>query len=462
MVITAVAKREITPTENVPLFGYGDRTHDSTGVHDPLFAYTWWLQGPEQDPWVWAALDVCVLSVASAGELTRAVAQRAGLTELSPPRILLSTTHTHSGPDTWQIHRDQRPWARRYYALLVERLTEAVLQARQRARPCRIQVREGRGELGVNRRDPKRPVDPRILLLSLVDEAGALQGMLFHYSCHLTVLGVDNYRVSADWAGPVRQDLEDKLGVPVAYLQGAEGNVDPRTRGRLDMADPDQARGSSFAILRELASGVTQALARALATAPLAQLRQVRVDSWQQLLPLRYGPQTEEGVRARLEGWKGQFAGFLGLEASQVPEDMSINVLVKERCRALHLPPEEVSRWVASQFAYVNFLASCQGGQEGVDALRGTASLPCCLVDFGRLSVCCAPVEILVEAAFDWQKRHPERFALLSGLTQGWLGYLPHESNFAEAETDQLYETVSTVFAPEACGRLLDEAGRRL
>jgi hypothetical protein len=35
---------DITPQESVPLMGYGDRTHDSEGVHDPLFAYAWWLQ----------------------------------------------------------------------------------------------------------------------------------------------------------------------------------------------------------------------------------------------------------------------------------------------------------------------------------------------------------------------------------------------------------------------------------
>ncbi|MBE3064491.1 MAG: hypothetical protein IMZ69_05680 [Spirochaetes bacterium] len=92
---------------------------------------------------------------------------------------------------------------------------------------------------------------------------------------------------------------------------------------------------------------------------------------------------------------------------------------------------------------------------------QGTARLPCRILDFGGLCVLGAPLEILVEAAFDWQRRLAGRIALVSGLTGGWLGYMPHRSNFEEAEAGVLYETVSTVFAPSACEKMLDEAQRR-
>lgn len=44
MLKTAIAYEEITPKEGLPLMGYGDRTHNSEGVHDPLFAYLRWLE----------------------------------------------------------------------------------------------------------------------------------------------------------------------------------------------------------------------------------------------------------------------------------------------------------------------------------------------------------------------------------------------------------------------------------
>ena len=67
-------------------------------------------------------------------------------------------------------------------------------------------------------------------------------------------------------------------------------------------------------------------------------------------------------------------------------------------------------------------------------------------------------MEVLLSVAFDWQKRLPDRIALIAGLFNGWLGYLPHKSDYDEPLADQLYETVSTVFAPEASRLLLDAA----
>ena len=332
--------------------------------------------------------------------------------------------------------------------------------------PCRIDVRLAQGTLGVNRRDPGKPVDPRIILFSLIDGTGKLRGLLFHYSCHLTVLGVDNYHVSADWVGPVRDTLENELGVPVAFLQGAEGNIDPHTRGFLDMADPDQARGSSFEVLGRLADTVTDALRAGLRSPPVQSLESFHLLGWDQELPLRYGALSREQVRARIEEWKRGFAQFLGIPVEKVPEGRIINALVKERSRALALPPAEVRRQVAAQFAYGNFLVTYGGdGDRARGAMqpgRGVVQLPCRLLDFGGVCILCAPAEILIEVAFDWQRGLPGRIALVSGLVGGWMGYMPHAGNFAEPEAEERYETVSTTFAPSASTVMLDSARGRV
>jgi len=69
-------------------------------------------------------------------------------------------------------------------------------------------------------------------------------------------------------------------------------------------------------------------------------------------------------------------------------------------------------------------------------------------------------MEVLLDVAFDWQKRFPDHIALVSGLFDGWIGYLPHKRNYEEPLTAQLYETVSTMFAPEASLKLLGAAER--
>jgi len=156
MITTAVAFSEITPAESVPLMGYGDRTHGSEGVHDPLFAYAWWLEKPGMDPFVWIVLDLCLMSVISMRELTASIAKK---TEMPGDRIHISATHTHSGPDVRFVSRSKEPWARRYYEKLVDGCAEAIRKARTQAVPCRITVRTAESDLGINRRDARATIE---------------------------------------------------------------------------------------------------------------------------------------------------------------------------------------------------------------------------------------------------------------------------------------------------------------
>ena len=448
-----IASRDITPQESVPLLGYGDRTHDSTGVHDPLSAYAWWLEPQGEAPLVWVVLDLCLMSVRTARELAARLGEEAGL---PADRVLLSTTHTHSGPDVRSLTDNPAAWARRYHALLQDRMSSAVEEARRSAFDGSLEAHQGHCDIGANRRDGRLPVDTRLILLRLVDQAGRERGLLFHYSCHLTVLGVENYLLSADWLGPVREELERERGVPVAFLQGAEGNVDPWTRGALDMGDPDQARGSSFQICRELAGRMSACLREAAGREPLLRLASLRKSGAVAPLPLRYGALSASQIGERILRWKQSLGGMLGLAAERVPEDSSVNALVKARCRQLNLPRPECRKWVAEQFSYYAFLNMYKQGGELIDRERGVLNLPITLLDFGGLLLLCVPAEVLVEVAFEWQKRLAPRVALVAGLCNGWSGYLPHPDNFQEPDAGSKYETVSTVFSEQAAAGLLD------
>jgi len=50
---------------------------------------------------------------------------------------------------------------------------------------------------------------------------------LVNFACHGTVLGPDNYLVSADWIGAMRAKVEKELGGTALFLQGATGNLNP-------------------------------------------------------------------------------------------------------------------------------------------------------------------------------------------------------------------------------------------
>jgi hypothetical protein len=73
------------------------------------------------------------------------------------------------------------------------------------------------------------------------------------------------------------------------------------------------------------------------------------------------------------------------------------------------------------------------------------------------------PGEILVENAFDWQARNGEMAAksFVIGLANGFMGYLPHKSNFEEPDSQYRYETLMNAMEPAATDVAL-EAGARL
>ena len=458
MLRMAVAHTDITPRESVPLQGYGDRTHDSEGVHDPLRAYAWYCESAGEQPFVWVALDLCLMSVITARELAAALS---ATTAMPADRIFISTTHTHSGPVARFLSRDTSPWAVRYYGMLRERLGTLIDESRRRAFPGTIEVRTGSSRIGVNRRDAAAAIDPRLVLFSLKDEGGTQRGLLFHYSCHLTILGVDNYRISADWAGPVRESLQRELSVPVMFLQGAEGNVDPVSRGALDMADPDQAVGSSFEVVGQLARTMAADIRAAGATAPVAAIDRLTARTLTVRLPLRYGALSPTQVQAKLDDWKEKLAHFLGVPKGEVPEGGIINAMVKERARARGTPPQETRRWVAEQFAYGAFVSIYKKGGELIDPKKGEVECPLRLLDGGAVKLLGIPAEALLDVAFDWQARVPGAIALVAGLFGGWIGYLPHRKNFDEPAAAELYETVSSVFSPKAAELLLDAVRQR-
>jgi hypothetical protein len=146
------------------------------------------------------------------------------------------------------------------------------------------------------------------------------------------------------------------------------------------------------------------------------------------------------------------------LVSGNTAENWTINALVKQQAERKTLGDQQIRAWVAEQFAYCSFLNTYKDGGELIDSLNGEVRCSAAILDFGAVTILGAPMEVLLNVAFDWQNRLPGRIALIAGLFNGWLGYLPHKRDYEEPLADQLYETVSTAFAPEASRLLLEAA----
>ena len=131
-----------------------------------------------------------------------AILERTGI---AAGRILVATTHTHSGPVTTRF-RDDAPDPS-YMADLKERIVEAVMKASHDLTPVTIgfaQKRETR-VFTINRRKDGHPIDSMLGLVRFSGEDGRVVAAWVNYGCHPTILTGTNLHWSPDFPGVVLQ-----------------------------------------------------------------------------------------------------------------------------------------------------------------------------------------------------------------------------------------------------------------
>ncbi|WP_433164148.1 hypothetical protein [Kribbella sp. CA-247076] len=226
--LLAATSLDVTPPPGHRLDGYAARTAPATGTADPLRATLIWL-GTADDPGVlWLTLDAIAVGKELVADLAAAAGAAAGI---PPAHVVVSASHTHSGPSGWtgEIHpvipAEREPE-------LADALIAAVANASLPRRPVTASWRsiEVVG-VGANRHRKNGPHDNTAGILALHSSGGSLEAVLFDFACHPTTYGPENLQWSADWPGAARDALAPAV---VGFLQGAAGDVSPRftRRGR--------------------------------------------------------------------------------------------------------------------------------------------------------------------------------------------------------------------------------------
>ncbi|MCC6588386.1 MAG: neutral/alkaline non-lysosomal ceramidase N-terminal domain-containing protein [Bryobacterales bacterium] len=237
----AVVKADITPQSSQWLMGYGPR--QSTGVHDRIFHKVAALDDGGTQAFIIAS-DLCVFSPSVYDEVTAELKKQIGL---EPRQVWWTVTHTHSAPevgspgmyDVLLKGRSEHAWDRDYTAFVKSTLVGAVKQARAELKPARLVIGTGMANANINRRardldgtislglNPDGPADRQIGLIRLERADGSLMGLIANYAMHGTVLGGQWVQISGDGPGVVAAYVEEKLGAPMLYVNGAAGNLAP-------------------------------------------------------------------------------------------------------------------------------------------------------------------------------------------------------------------------------------------
>jgi len=382
-------------------------------IHDPLYVRAFCIEGEGGA----IAVAVCDLIGVKRVYLDRAKAHIAEATDLTPDRVLISCTHTHTGAMTGEDA---------YTAYLIDRIADAVRLARSRVEPAEVgwaSAMEDR--LVFNRRywmkgggvrtnpgignpealESAGPVDPEVNVLCARRPGGGTLGLLANYSLHYVGAGDSERQISADYFGYFNRLIQQMRGetFTAALSNGACGDIN-----NVDVKGGLRPDNRNYQHTERVAAKVAAAALWAWNGMAFAQDAPV-------------GAAMEEVVLARRPVSEADLA-----RAREIVERKTGTM--EERGFAHHILrtaglPERLPTWV--------------------QALR--------VGDLGMVGI---PGELFVALGLEIKRRSPFKQTCVIELANDTVGYLPTQKSFEEGG----YEVVSSPYAPGAGEQLVEVA----
>lgn len=228
------AQVDITPKDSQFLFGYPHVKRYSTDIHDKLWSSSLYLSdGNEQVLFI--ANDIIFVSKETANYARKEISARTGI---KPENIMITATHTHSGPITVDYVSNQAdpiiPKAdQKYVAFMEDCIVKSATEAVGNAQLAKVglAIADDTG-VGTNRRDPSGPADhnvPVLMVKNAADDSNV--ACMLVCSMHPTVMHEDSMLVSGDFPGLSRIYLQKNVlgeNCPVLHHMGPSGNQSPR------------------------------------------------------------------------------------------------------------------------------------------------------------------------------------------------------------------------------------------
>lgn len=419
---------DITPQGSVFLFGYPHVARYSTGVHDPLECAALYLEAKSGRA-LFLANDLIFFDRDYVAEVRRRIFDATGLL---PEEVMVSATHTHSGPvmtnnlsnaaDSVVPKADPA-----YLQWVADRLVLAARTAIESAQPAELGLAVARAEgVGSNRHVPTGPSDPEVPVLVARSLATRRPlGCMVVYGMHPTVMHEDSTLISADFPGFTRRWLRSQvLGqeCPVIYHLGVAGNQSPRHMTRANTFAEAQRIGEI------LARNIAVAL-EAISYGPIGTLvaRRVMLD-----VRPRAFPSVDE-ARDTLARTRARF----------------------EELRAANAPRQEVRTAECDVFGAEKtaLLADAVADGRLAEAARTASPAEIQVIQIGAWRFVAWPGEFFVEHGLALKARAPRGtyiVTLANGQLQGYIAT-------PEAVAKGYYEATNAIFSVDNGPRFVEE-----
>jgi len=200
----------------------GPQNRKFSGVHDNLFAKAVVVSNGDQ--------KLALVTVDCIGllkpEMDRIRKMAAAQCSIDPKRIVISSTHTHSGPDVvgiWGKDFTASGVDTSYLSFLVRSAASQIVEANKKLMAVHGWVAEGvyQGKWVQNISDVE--LDRTLTVMQFKSETGVPVVTLTNFACHPTFLDEKFSVVSSDYPGVFYKSMQGTVGGEHMFLQGAIG-----------------------------------------------------------------------------------------------------------------------------------------------------------------------------------------------------------------------------------------------
>jgi Neutral/alkaline non-lysosomal ceramidase, N-terminal len=457
-----IGRANITPAIGVDLMGYSRRSQPSTGVHMDMIA-TALVATVGSESVAILDCDLIYLHPPLIDEIRSGIAAFLGA---RPSHVLVNCTHSHSAPTSSPVkiggEQDRvRPEEAAYIQSLPHLLLSAVKQALAQKVPARIAGGAGHAALSMNRRErlpdgrtvlgdnATGPIDHRVGIVRVDTLDGRPLAAIVNYACHPICIGSASRLISPDYPGPLRRVVERETGATCLFLQGATGNINPRS---LMHSDPHEAERVGSILGLEAAKTFL-------------------------------GIETRHMVAK--EEWITSVATFHLVRQVEAPAPRPDRIGAREQVLALPLSPlpdpEQARRLREDRRAALESLVAKGASPDDLNPARyqvmWTELLQKTIADPTRATEVRVPVqalhindvafaaiagEIFVEIQLAIKEASPFPHTLVAGYSNGCVGYIPVASAYPEGgyEVDHSFKgyRLPSAIAPGGAERVIQTA----
>jgi hypothetical protein len=451
MLHIGIARSIINPPLTVPQGGWGAQSHIyPEGIEADFWTTALYLKD-EQTTAVIIDLDINNLNPDQTDKIRDRVASALGIEKSS---VRVSTTHTHAGPVLrFSYFREQQISINTYLEYLTEQTVGTALRASLEIKPAHAGAGYGKCYIGYNRRqrlDSGRMVtgyakegetDPTVCVLRFDNELGEPLASIVHFSCHPTMLGPSNRLASPEYPGVTKRIVEQLVGGTCIFLQGSAGDIGPGPEGFKD----------NMGAMKRIGTILGCEAAKILLDIPV----QMTEDHFEDIV--------ESG--ATLAMWRRK-------RKAKVDEALTVSSKIIQLPLQEMKPVEEL-RQIANEYqrkllelnsigAAINEIKAMtfQVKRANIMLQRSIlyfgmpyADLEIHLIRLGEIVLIGLPVEPFSRIGVYIREHSPFAYTLLSGYSNGWVGYLPTEDEYARGG----YEVETSPFSANAAEILIAE-----